>query len=192
MITLWSSRDRYGVLSQTFHWVTALLVVGAFLVAPGGSEEKIYSAASESSRRLHELLGLAVVTLTILRLAWRVADLRPQDPPMPALMHRIARATHATLYVLLLAIPFTGVIGTSLKGHAITPLFLSPISLGVPLDHNAGKSIALVHGYLGDAIIWLGGLHAAAALFHHFILHDRVLRSMLPLKGARDGAPRIG
>jgi cytochrome b561 len=43
-----------------------------------------------------------------------------------------------------------------------------------------GATLAQLHGTLGDAIIWLAGLHAAAALYHHFFLKDRVLRAMLP------------
>jgi len=40
--------------------------------------------------------------------------------------------------------------------------------------------IASIHTWLGDAILWIAGVHAAAALYHHFVLRDRVLRSMLP------------
>jgi len=47
-------------------------------------------------------------------------------------------------------------------------------------SHALGKQIAELHGWLGDAILWIAGLHAAAALYHHFFLRDGVLRSMIP------------
>ena len=52
--------------------------------------------------------------------------------------------------------------------------------LALPEAHAAGSVVASIHTWLGDTILWLAGVHAAAALFHHFVLRDRVLRSMLP------------
>jgi cytochrome b561 len=46
--------------------------------------------------------------------------------------------------------------------------------------HSVGSTIASVHTWLGNAILWVAGVHAAAALYHHFVLKDGVLRSMLP------------
>jgi len=74
----------------------------------------------------------------------------------------------------------TGVLGAGLEGH---PLFVAGVgSIGpmIPIAHAAGQFVAEAHSWLGDALIWLAGLHAAAALFHHFVLRDRVLISMLP------------
>ena len=115
---------RYSVLEQALHWTTAILVLIAFTYGPGGAEQRVYSAAVDFDRRLHETLGLCVLTLTAVRLAWRFFDIRPDPPQEPRWME--------------------------------------------------------LHGWLGDAILWLAGLHALAALFHHFVLRDGVMRSMLP------------
>ena len=74
------SPKRYSALAQTFHRVTAILVLVAFIYGPGGSERRVYSAARDSDRQLHETLGLCVFALVVLRLLWRMFDARPEPP----------------------------------------------------------------------------------------------------------------
>jgi cytochrome b561 len=95
-------------------------------------------------------------------------------------MRLAARVVHVTLYLLLLAVPLTAIVGAWFEGHPVTLLVIGDIAWPLPLAHGVGQTIATIHTYLGDAIVWLVGLHAAAGLFHHFYLRDRVLRSMLP------------
>ena len=78
-----NTRLRYGAVAQFFHWVTAILVVAAFMYGPGGSEERVYSLARDSDRQIHETLGMAVFVIALIRLAWRAFDVTPDDPPMP-------------------------------------------------------------------------------------------------------------
>jgi cytochrome b561 len=171
---------RYGAVTQTLHWLTAALVIAAYTLGPGGSEENVYSAARDVTRRTHETLGLCVALLTLLRLAWRAFDVTPDDPPMPALMRYAAKAMHVALYLLLLALPLTAISGAWLEGHPLTLLVIGDVAPLIGTAHGVGQTIATIHTYLGDTIVWLAGLHAAAGLFHHFFLRDRVLRSMLP------------
>ena len=175
-----SNRYRYGAVAQTLHWVTVVLVIAAYMLSPGGSAERVYSAGRDLTRRTHETLGLTVGVLTLLRLAWKMLDATPDEPQVPAAMRFTARVVRVALYLLLLAVPLTAIVGAWLEGHAVTLLVIGDIASPLPLAHGVGQTIATIHAYLGDAIIWLAGLHAAAALFHHFFLHDRVLRSMLP------------
>ncbi len=111
---------------------------------------------------------------------WRAFDGVPDDPPMPSWMRLSSRIVQAILYLLLLAIPLTAISGAWLEGHPLT--FLGNVRIGPLLAeaHDAGTAIASVHTWLGDAILWVAGAHAAAALYHHFVLRDGVLRSMLP------------
>jgi cytochrome b561 len=129
---------------------------------------------------MHETLGLSVFVLTLVRLVWRARDGAPVDPPMPAVMRYAAKIVHVALYLLLLAVPLTAVVGAWLEGHPLTLLMLGDVASPLPLAHGAGQTIATLHTYLGDSVVWLAGLHAAAGLFHHFFLRDHVLRSMLP------------
>ena len=181
-----NSRLRYGPVAQLFHWLTVVLVT-AYMVSPGGSEQRIYSAASDFSRQLHETIGIAVFALVLLRILWRRVEPTPQTPPMPPWMKRSASATHLGLYALLLATPLTAIAGAWLEAHPLTLLGVGAIAPLLPPAHDLGQTVAYIHTILGNAIIWLAGLHAAAALFHHFILRDNVLRSMLPKFGSSVG-----
>jgi cytochrome b561 len=171
--------ERYGAVARTFHWATAALVLAAFIYGPGGSEQRVYSAARDFDRQLHETLGLCVFALTILRLLWRTVDRRPEPLPMPRWMEATSKGAQALLYVLLIALPVTAVSGAWLEGHPLTLLAGVRIAPLLGESHDLGRGIASIHGWLGDAIVWLAGLHAAAALFHHFVLRDRTLVSML-------------
>ena len=171
---------RYGAVAQLFHWATAILVVVAFTYGPGGSEERVYSAARDFQRQLHETLGLSVFTLVVARLAWRALDVTPRRPPVAPWLGVIAKAVQATLYALLLLLPLTAISGAWLEGHPLTLLGSVRIGPWLAEAHSLGSSIASLHTWLGDAILWVAGVHAAAALYHHFVLRDSVLRSMLP------------
>lgn len=174
--------QRYSQIEQAFHWLTAVLVLVAFIYGPGGREDRVYSAARDSDRQLHETLGFTIFVISVLRLAWRPFDRRPEDPPMPRWMYLASRAVQVVLFILLFALPVTAVTGAWLEGHPLTLLAHVEIPPLLAKSHDLGARIATVHTWLGDAIMWIAGLHAAAALFHHFVLRDRVLRSMLPGK----------
>jgi cytochrome b561 len=174
------TRLRCGAVAQLLHWVTAVLVVAAFTFGPGGSEQRVYSSAKDFDRQVHETLGLAVFALTLLRLAWRVFDRTPDDPPMPRWMRLSSKIMQATMYVLLFLIPLTAISGAWLEGHPLTLLGSVPIGPWLAETHALGSAIASIHTWLGDTILWVAGIHAAAGLYHQFVLRDGVLQSMLP------------
>jgi cytochrome b561 len=139
---------RYSTLGVTLHWLTAVVVLIAFIYGMGGSETRVYAASNDFQRQLHETLGLLVFFLA--------------------------------MYCLLVALPVTATLGAWLEGHPLTLLTGDHIGPLLHESHAVGATIAKVHTWLGDAIMWLAGLHACAALFHHFVLKDGVLASMLP------------
>lgn len=175
-----STEQRHGSVTQFLHWATAILVLVAFIYGPGGSEQRVYSAAKDFDRQLHETLGMAVFALTLLRFAWRAVDRRPEEPPMAAWMRTAGKAVHGVLFLLLVAVPVTAITGAWLEGHPLTLLAGVKIAPMLAESHALGSSIASVHTFLGDTILWVAGAHALAGLFHHYVLRDRVLRSMLP------------
>jgi cytochrome b561 len=178
-------RDRYSAVGQIIHWVTAVLVLIAFIYGPGGSETRVYAPGRDFERGLHETLGLTVLGLAVLRLLWRISARTPDPPDVARWMGLLAKATQAALYVLLFAVPLTAITGAWLEGHPLTLLAGVRLMPLVSESHAVGAAVAKIHGWLGDAILWLAGLHAAAALFHHFALRDGVLVSMLPRWFAR-------
>lgn len=102
---------------------------------------------------------------------------------MPAWMHIASKLAHGALWALLLALPMTALLALASEGHPLTLLGgvrfdQMPLFANSPLAPLADWGE--VHEFLGDAIMWIAGLHAVAAIFHHVVLKDRVLSSMLP------------
>ena len=177
---LFTTRFRYGAVAQVFHWLTAILVVAAYYMGPGGSEQHVYSSAVDFTRQTHETLGVTVFALVLVRLLWRLVDIAPEDPPMKPWMRYSAKLVHVVLYVLLIATPASAIVGAWLEGHPLTLWGFGNIGPMLSPVHDVGLSVAALHTTLGDIILWVAGLHAGAALFHHFYLRDSVLLSMLP------------
>jgi cytochrome b561 len=129
-----------------------------------------------------------VLALTLLRLLW--VALRPHKPQfeMAKGMHASSRLAHGALWALMLALPVTALLALGSEGHPLTLLggvrieqlpWIAGSGLGAAADWGD------VHGLLGDVLVWLAGLHALAALFHHFVRRDGVLASMLPWRAKR-------
>ena len=177
---LLGTRFRYGTVAQVIHWLTAILVVAAYFTGPGGSEQRVYSSAVDFTRQTHETLGVAVFALVLFRLWWRSIDTAPEDPPMKPWMRYSATLVHVVLYGLLIAIPLSAIVGAWLEGHPLTLWGFGNIDPLLPPVHDVGLSLAALHTTLGNVILWIAGLHAFAALVHHFFLRDSVLLSMLP------------
>lgn len=179
------STSHYDFLSRAFHWVTAIVVAIAFILGPGGFGRLMRQGIDPASRSdivWHESLGILVLVLTVLRLLW--VALRPATPqiPMASWMHATAKLVQVALWSLLLALPITAFLALGSEAHPLTLLG------GVRIDQMpmiAGSAVAKladwgdVHQILGDAIMWLAGLHAAAAIYHHVVLKDGVLSAML-------------
>ncbi len=179
---LFSTPARYGAVAQILHWTTLVLVAAAYLLAVEGPESRVFSAEAESARGLHETFGVLVLIVSVLRLLWWTIDRAPVEPPMPRWMLLAARLGRIALYLLLLAVPLTAIAGSWLGDHPVTLIAIGNVGPFLAPNPNLGRSLFEIHGLIGEAIIWIAGIHAAAALFHHFFLRDRVLKSMLPGK----------
>ena len=81
-----ASSTEYGGVAKAFHWITAILVLVAFIYGPGGPEDRVYSASRDFDRQLHETLGITVLLLSTARLLWRAVDKRPDLPQVPLWM----------------------------------------------------------------------------------------------------------
>ena len=174
------SRARYSAVAQALHWGTAVLVLVAFIYGPGGSEQRVYSPARDFDRQLHETLGLSVLALVAIRLTWRMVDTRPNPPQVARWMAFAAKVVQVALYLLLFGLPLTAIAGAWLEGHPVTLLAGVEIPPMLVLSHDTGATIARIHTWLGDTLMWIAGLHALAGLYHHVVLKDGVLVSMLP------------
>lgn len=177
---------RYDAVSRAIHWLTAIAVVAAFILGPEHFGRQMRNGLDPATRWdivWHESLGLFVFSLTLLRLLWVAA--RPKAPrfDMAVWMQWASRAAHWGLWALLLATPLTAVLALGTEGHPLTLLGgvrvdELPWTQALPLAQAVDWGD--VHQFFGDAILWLAGLHAVAALYHHVVLKDGVLTAMVP------------
>jgi cytochrome b561 len=168
----------YGGGVQFFHWLTAMLVLAAYALSKS-DRYSLYSAEADGLRRIHETLGVLVFIVVVLRLLWGLIDDTPVKRRMPRWMTEAAKLVRFALYVLLISIPATAVVGTWLEGIPVT-LIGFDIAPQIAEANGLGQLIMKMHILLGEAILWIAGAHAAAALFHHFCLRDEVFKSMIP------------
>jgi cytochrome b561 len=185
------SPSRYDALSRAFHWLTVIAVGIAFILGPehfGRLARQGIDPASRSDIVWHESLGVLVLALTLLRLLWHAFRPAPPQIPMSNSTRLMAKLTHVALWLLLLALPITAFLALGSEGHPLTLLGGVRIDQ-FPLIANSVFAKWLdwgdVHQFFGDAIMWLAGLHAAAAIYHHLVLKDGILTTMLPRMGIR-------
>jgi cytochrome b561 len=176
---------RYDRIAIALHWLTAALVVVLFALAQSWGFVPRGDPARRFMQSLHIALGLVLTVTLVLRLLWRAGFGRRLPPASTGMIEVAARGMHYVLYGLLLMMVVAGFGKRWLGGHPVS--FFSLFSIPSPIAADrAWLSIAsIVHSWGAWAIIVLAGLHAAAALFHHYVLRDAVLRRMLP---ARDQA----
>lgn len=179
-----STSSRYDPVSRAFHWITAIAVGVAFVLGPGGFGRMMHQGVDPATHAdivWHESLGLLVFALTLLRLLW--VALRPAAPrfEMAGWMQLVAKLMHLALWFLMLILPVTALLALGSEGHPLTVLGGIRVNEMPLIAQSALAGLADwgdVHGFLGDAIIALAGLHAAAAIYHHVVLKDGVLLSM--------------
>ncbi|MER1966039.1 cytochrome b [Castellaniella sp. GW247-6E4] len=180
-----STAPRYSRPLIALHWITLLLVAAAYAlmefkgIFPKGSAER------DLMKNIHYSVGVTLLGLTALRLALRwVAGAAPAIVPEPPRWQQAAgHAMHLALYAMLIVLPVTGWL--TMNGHGV-----SISAWGVPLPTLIGTDKALagnlkdIHESIALAGYGLIGLHAMAALYHHYVARDNTLRRMLPGKTA--------
>lgn len=178
---IFNTQQRYGAVVQVLHWATAVLVIAAWLLGNFG-DDLPKGAARSAGLFVHISAGLAVLAIVAARFLWRLIDPPPPPvaTPLGSWLDRAGRFAHLVLYVLLVAVPVVGVVTQFARGQPL-PLFgLGEIASPWPADRAFAHSVKEVHELLANVLLAIAGIHAAAALGHHWILRDRTLRRMVP------------
>ena len=176
-----NSPHAYGVIAKVFHWaVVAFVLVGWFLGTFGDDLPR--GAARDLGLFIHITAGLLVLALFLPRLLWRVVDAPPDPEPLPfgRWAEHLATIAHYALYALVLAVPLAGIATQFARGDALPVLGLFSIPSPMAATRATARLVKEVHEVLANALLILALLHAAAALFHHWVLRDRTLVRMLP------------
>jgi cytochrome b561 len=170
----------YPATSKWLHWLvaacvltTAPVAIAMTRVGEGATQDTLYT--------FHKSLGVLILILVILRLINRlIAGAPAPEPGIERWQKAASSATHGLLYLLLVAMPIVGYVANSLYG-APTPFFgvfdLPPI---VAENQPLSEKLFTLHRWSGMLLIVLVLMHIGAALFHHVIRGDNVLRRMLP------------
>ena len=176
--------SRYNGLSIALHWLLAVALVGIFSVG-------VYMADLPfSPQRLklynwHKWAGVTILTLSIIRLAWRLTHRPPALPPsvvrgMPAWQLRAYEATHVAMYSLFFVVPLLGWAYSSAAGFPIVAFGVLPLPDFVPADKALAELIKPLHGFAAFTLAALVVVHVGAAIKHQWIDKDGLLNRMLP------------
>lgn len=175
-----NTASRYGSLSIGIHWLMLLLFIAVYAcielraLYPKGSDPR------EALKTWHFMLGMLVFILVWLRLAARFSGPTPLiQPALPHLQEISAKLLHLALYALMIGMPLTGWLLLSATGKPI-PFFGLQLPALISENKDLATQIKAIHEFVGTTGYYLIGLHAAAALYHHFIKRDNTLVRMLP------------
>ena len=173
----------YTPAARAFHWatvalVTVLIPVGLYMVWRGNATN--FDATTARLYDLHKLFGFLTLLLIVGRLTYRLRNGAPPDEPTLEWWQKAAsHLTHWGLYGLLLTIPVLGWIGVSYyDARNIFGIFNLPALAAK--NENAANTAFMLHYWAAMLLVAMVAAHVGAALYHHLIRGDGVLRRMLP------------
>jgi cytochrome b561 len=183
---------RYGAVAMTLHWIIAILIIANIALGLYFADLPRADPSKFLLVQTHKSIGLTVLMLSLLRLAWRLMN---PVPPLPRGMNKalriLARTTHVLLYVLIIAIPLSGWAMTSsspmgkLMPLMYFGLFAWPsipflADMATPDKKVLMHDFGAMHVFLAWSAIVLIPIHIVGALYHQFFRGDDVLKRMVP------------
>jgi cytochrome b561 len=179
-MTYGTRTDHYPATSKLLHWLvaacvltTAPVAIAMTRVGEGPTQDALYN--------FHKSLGVLILILMVLRLINRLAaGALAAEVEIEPWQKTVSSIVHTSLYVLLLAMPVVGYIANSAYGAA-TPFFgLFEVPAIVGKNEELATQLFTLHRWVGWLVVILALTHVSAALYHHFIRGDAVLKRMLP------------
>lgn len=169
--------ERYSKPAVFFHWAIVLLIALAYLAievrGPKGSESRVFWS------NVHFWAGSLVLAIAVLRLTWRLWRGAPADIDSNRAMLFLARLAHLALYLFIFVQPLLGILMINAGGR---PVMLAGLDWPIRLmgaDSSVHDALHAAHVFIGNLFYWVIGLHALAALAHHFLWRDNTLRRMI-------------
>jgi len=183
-----NTSNRYGGVAQILHWLIVALIITQWVLAQlaeaAGHDKAAHPAAALHQLALlarHKSVGLTIFALAIVRLVWRFVS---PPPPMPNTMPRwqvmAAKLTHFAFYALLLLLPISGLVMSAASNYPVSYFGWFTIPNIVAPDEALKDIMKERHEMLFDILMVVAVVHVIAALKHHFVDRDGVLRRMLP------------
>ena len=175
-------QPRYTKMAMLFHWLIAVLIIGAFTMGLVMTDIAGITPTKLKYYSWHKWAGVTILALAALRLLWRLTHPAPPYPAsMPGWQKRAADALHGLLYVLMFAVPLSGYFYTLSAGIPVVYFGVLELPVLIGPDPVLKPVLKGVHYWLNMTLAACVALHVAAALKHQLIDRDGVLRRMLPL-----------
>lgn len=185
-MTVTESGATYNRLARALHWTMAGLVLlqisFGVIMTYQGPEPNLWASLANALGiyDLHKLLGLVLLTLVVVRLANRLLrGAPPSEPTLAPWQRESATLVHSWIYLLLVLVPMLGWIGVSLY-PALTVFGVINLPALTAPDRPLSETVLAVHALAAFALLALIATHVGAALYHHFVRRDGVLRRMWP------------
>jgi cytochrome b561 len=180
MILKVDTKKRYSPVSIGLHWFMLVLLAAVYLCMEISDAFPKGSDMRSGLRTWHYMLGLSVFALAWLRLAVNLCYRAPTvEPSPPVWQSRLAQLVQVGLYLLMIVMPVAGWLLLSARGQPI-PFFGLQLPALMAESKTAADWIKDIHEAGATAGYFLVGLHALAALYHHYLLRDNTLIRMLP------------
>lgn len=181
---LGNNSEGYGVIAILFHWISAVLIITLYWLGDYIVDLTYYDDWYNTAPRWHEALGLAALTIFLLRLTWKLTQ-----PRVAHLSHyrpwelKLAIASHYSLYLLVFVACVSGYFIPTAKGVGIDVFGLFELPAITKLSESTAEIVAEVHEISTLALILIVVVHALGALKHHFIDKDiTLIRMIKPFK----------
>lgn len=172
-------RERYGWPLIGLHWLTLILIVAAYALATI-LEDMALSPLKLKLYSWHKWIGMTVLFLVPLRVAFRMADKLDHRQGLTPMEIRVSAIVHGLIYVLLVAVPLFGWLHSSAAGFSVVWFGVLPLPDLVGKDKAVAEIFKELHEGSVNLLVTLVALHAAAALYHHHVRRDGVLARMAP------------
>ena len=166
--------QKWPVSSRIFHWISAilLLITWILIVVYQNTDQNLYI-------NLHKAFGLSVLFWMIARVFNRLLIKVPASVVMPLWQKKISQLTHLALYMILIAMPVAGLLTSVYGGHPVDMFGLFEIPVFVTPNRSTARFYENIHtGVIWPMIIAFTLLHIGAALYHQFILKDKLINRM--------------
>ena len=174
-----NTTTRWGAVAQLLHWAIVVLIIVQFVL--GYQSHWATGLKKLSTVVPHKSWGITILALAVIRLVWRLVNPTPLLPnDLKPWERTAAHISHYGLYILLFAMPLTGWIASSARSFPVSWFGMVQLPDFVAPNRPLYDSLMTVHYWLSWTLVAIAFLHVGAALKHHFVLKDDVLRRMLP------------
>ncbi|MFK0160936.1 cytochrome b [Rhizobium sp. NPDC090279] len=172
-------RTRYRPSQRLLHWLMVIVIVPALIIGLYCSYLPQGIPLRRALLDVHKSLGMTAFFLIAIRLPLRLSLGEPAyRRPLDVFNHYAARGAHVMLYALMILMPLAGYTTSAAGGHDLPWFGFFQWPNLLPLDKGLEETAAEIHEYGAYCLIAIVSLHILAALWHHFVRRDEVLRRM--------------